>query len=244
MCRLLAFSAKTETTIPAFIGKEFSQFLDLSEVHHDSWGIALDSGDQTQLVKKPQTAKQSEEFSNTIDSASGVGGLLHFRWASPGLPVTQQNAHPFNYQDISFIHNGALSPYESLRDSVSEKFIALRTGDTDSELFFLYLLSEIDKAGFVGGVRNAIKQIKEGFKYSSINSMILNREYLIVVSEHDPLNKPDWADAVYYELRYRLDENGIAVASSGWNQEGWKLLENHQMLIVNRATLTVEIVNL
>lgn len=244
MCRLLAFSAKTETTIPAFIGKEFSQFLDLSEVHHDSWGIALDSGDQTQLVKKPQTAKQSEEFSNTIDSASGVGGLLHFRWASPGLPVTQQNAHPFNYQDISFIHNGALSPYESLRDSVSEKFIALRTGDTDSELFFLYLLSEIDKAGFVGGVRNAIKQIKEGFKYSSINSMILNREYLIVVSEHDPLNKPDWADAVYYELRYRLDENGIAVASSGWNQEGWKLLGNHQMLIVNRATLTVEIVNL
>ncbi|MEY3156674.1 MAG: hypothetical protein RL257_694, partial [Actinomycetota bacterium] len=38
MCRLLAFSAKSKTTIPAFIGEDFSQFLDLSEVHHDSWG--------------------------------------------------------------------------------------------------------------------------------------------------------------------------------------------------------------
>ncbi|MFM1967332.1 MAG: hypothetical protein RL590_189, partial [Actinomycetota bacterium] len=71
-----------------------------------------------------------------------------------------------------------------------------------------------------------------------------NSDYLIVASEHDPLNKPDWADDVYYELRYRLDENGIAVASSGWNQEGWRLLQNHQILIVDRATLETEIVNL
>jgi len=120
----------------------------------------------------------------------------------------------------------------------------LRTGETDSELFFLFLLTEIEKSGFVAGVVNAIRKIKEGFKYSSINSMILNSDYLIVVSEHDPLNKPDWADDVYYELRYRLDENGVAVASSGWNQEGWKLLENHQILIVDRATLVTEIVNL
>jgi len=244
MCRLLAFSAKSKTTIPAFIGAEFSQFLDLSEVHHDSWGIALDGGNQTQLVKKPQTAKKSEEFSNTINSESGLGGLLHFRWASPGLPVTQQNAHPFNYQDISFIHNGALSPYETLRDSISDEFIKLRTGETDSELFFLFLLTEIEKSGFVAGVVNAIRKIKEGFKYSSINSMILNSDYLIVVSEHDPLNKPDWADDVYYELRYRLDENGVAVASSGWSQEGWKLLQNHRILIVDRATLATEIINL
>jgi len=244
MCRLLAFSAKSKTTIPAFIGEEFSQFLDLSEVHHDSWGIALDGGETTQLIKKPQTAKKSDEFSSAIHSESGLGGLLHFRWASPGLPVTQQNAHPFNYREISFIHNGALSPYETLRDSISEEFIQLRTGDTDSELFFLYLLTEIEDKGFISGVLSAIRNIKEGFKYSSINSMVLNSDHLIVVSEHDPLNKPDWADDVYYELRYRLDENGIAVASSGWNQEGWRLLENHQILIVDRATLKTEIVNL
>jgi hypothetical protein len=45
-------------------------------------------------------------------------------------------------------------------------------------------------------------------------------------------------------LRYRLDENGIAVASSGWNQEGWTLMNNHQMLVVDRNTLQAEVIDL
>jgi predicted glutamine amidotransferase len=131
-----------------------------------------------------------------------------------------------------------------LLDSISEDLLKLRTGDTDSELFFLYLLTQINELGFIPGVVKGIQEIKANFKYSSINSMILNSEFFIVVSEHDPVNKPDWADDVYYELRYRLDDNGFAVASSGWNQEGWQLLNNHEILIVNRETLKTEIVKL
>jgi predicted glutamine amidotransferase len=131
-----------------------------------------------------------------------------------------------------------------LLDSISEDLLKLRTGDTDSELFFLYLLTQINELGFVPGVVKGIQDIKGSFKYSSINSMILNSEFFIVISEHDPVNKPDWADDVYYELRYRLDVNGFAVASSGWNQEGWQLLNNHEILIVNRETLKTEIVKL
>jgi hypothetical protein len=71
--------------------------------------------------------------------------------------------------------------------------------------------------------------------------MIINSDFLIVVSEHDPLNKPSWADDLYYELRYRIDENGVAVASSGWDQSGWALMENHSILIVNRHDLTHQI---
>jgi hypothetical protein len=74
--------------------------------------------------------------------------------------------------------------------------------------------------------------------------MIINADYLIVTSEHDPLNKPSWADEIYYELRYRLDDTGIAVASSGWDQEGWMLMKNHQMLIVDRKTLQAELIDL
>lgn len=74
--------------------------------------------------------------------------------------------------------------------------------------------------------------------------MIMNSEFLIVTSEHDPENKPSWADDIYYELRYRLDDEGLAVASSGWDQNGWTLLENHQMLILNRSTLEIQLINL
>ena len=173
-----------------------------------------------------------------------MGGLLHFRWATPGLPVTYNNAHPFSFQDISFIHNGALSPYDAVAYLVAPQFAALKTGDTDSEQFFLFVLTEIEKFGFVDGVKSAITTIKSDFQYSSINSMIMSSDFLVVTSEFDPAKIPSWAEPEYYELRYRLDSEGIAVASSGWDQEGWTLLQNHQMLIFNRSTLEVEIINL
>ena len=244
MCRLLAFSAIEATTIPAFVGPNIAEFIELSNIHHDAWGLAIDNGVGTNLVKTAETASKSETFAEMIGVQAGIGGLLHFRWASPGLPVTDQNAHPFSYKEISFIHNGALSPYDTLQSLVSSDFLEIRKGQTDSELFFLYLLTEIEKDDFLSGVTRAIKNIKENFKYSSINSMIMNPDYLVVISEHDPENKPSWADAIYYELRYRLDQSGFTVASSGWPQEGWELIPNHQILVFNRKTLQLEKINL
>lgn len=244
MCRLMAFSARTETTLPSFMGSAFQEFVELSKVHDDSWGLALSNGSTATVTKKAETAALSSSFQETVQSANSHGGLLHFRWASPGLPVTDANAHPFTYQDIAFIHNGALSPYDAVKSLVAPKFAELQQGETDSEQFFLYLLTEIERLGFIDGVKTCMRNIKTNFKYSSINSMIINSEYLIVTSEHNPNNKPDWADEIYYELRYRLDDNGIAVASSGWNQEGWTLMNNHQMLIVDRKTLQAEVIDL
>jgi len=244
MCRLMAFSARTETTLPSFMGSAFQEFVELSKVHDDSWGLALSNGSTATVTKKAETAALSSSFQETVQSANSHGGLLHFRWASPGLPVTDANAHPFTYQDVAFIHNGALSPYDAVKSLVAPKFAELQQGETDSEQFFLYLLTEIERLGFIDGVKTCMRNIKTNFKYSSINSMIINSEYLIVTSEHNPNNKPDWADEIYYELRYRLDDNGIAVASSGWNQEGWTLMNNHQMLIVDRKTLQAEVIDL
>ena len=244
MCRLLGYSSSVPTNIPQFIGSEFSAFVELSNVHHDSWGLAINSGSETKVIKKAETAAISREFPAVINETSGTGGLLHFRWASPGLPVNQQNAHPFSHGDVSFIHNGALSPYDALANLVSADYMAIRQGQTDSELFFLYLLTEISAKGFRVGVLDAIRNIKNNFKYSSINSMVMNSDFLIVISEHDPANKPQWADEVYYEIRYRLDENGFAVASSGWDQAGWQLIENHKVLILNRKSLELELISL
>jgi len=240
----MAFSSRTTTSLPSFVGGSFQEFIQLSNVHHDSWGLALIESGKSTITKKAETAAESKEFNEVINSASGMGGLLHFRWATPGLPVTYNNAHPFSFQDISFIHNGALSPYDAVASLVAPQFSALKTGDTDSEQYFFFILTEIEKFGFVDGVISAIKILKSEFNYSSINSMIMNSDFLIVTSEFDPAKTPAWAEPEYYELRYRLDSNGIAVASSGWNQSGWTLLQNHQMLIFNRVTHEVQIINL
>jgi predicted glutamine amidotransferase len=244
MCRLMAYSSKQQTSLPTFMGSSFQQFVELSNIHHDSWGLALVDDGNIHVTKRAETAVKSNDFSTTMNSNSATGGLLHFRWASPGLPISDESAHPFTFGDIAFIHNGALSPYDALQSKIDPKYSALQKGFTDSEQFFFYILTEVDSHGFVEGVKKAIRAIKSDFNYSSINSMIMNSEFLIVTSEHDPENKPSWADDIYYELRYRLDDEGLAVASSGWDQNGWTLLENHQMLILNRSTLVIQLINL
>ncbi|MFM1788917.1 MAG: hypothetical protein RLZZ12_266 [Actinomycetota bacterium] len=244
MCRLLGYVAKAPTSIEKFAGPAFKEFVKLSEVHKDSWGLCLVDSKQADLKKSAETAATSNDFAEIAKDSSSSGGLLHFRWASPGIDVNDVNAHPFSYEDICFIHNGALSPYDALLPEISEDLLSLRQGTGDSELFFLFALTKIKEQGFVPGVIDAIKSIKSNYDYSSINSMFLNSSHLIVISEHHEDNRPSWTEPNYYEVRYRLDEMGCLVASSGWSQEGWRLMPNNSALMVDRSTMKAELINL
>lgn len=244
MCRLLGYVAKAPTSIEKFAGPAFKEFVKLSEVHKDSWGLCLVDSNQVELKKSAETAATSANFDAIAKNSSSSGGLLHFRWASPGIEVNDVNAHPFSYEDICFIHNGALSPYDALLPEISEDLIALREGSGDSELLFLFALTKIKKQGFVPGVLDAIRSIKKSYEYSSLNSMFLNSSHLVVISEHHEDNRPSWAEPNYYEVSYRLDGMGCLVASSGWSQSGWTLMPNHSALIVDRATMKAELINL
>lgn len=244
MCRLLGYVANSPTTIQDFAGPTFQEFIKLSEVHKDSWGLCQVEANEARLKKSAETASSSKTFSEISRESASSGGLLHFRWASPGIEVNDLNAHPFSYEDMAFIHNGALSPYDALLPEISADLLPLRKGSGDSELFFLFALSKIKESGFVAGVLEAIRSIKSSYDYSSINSMFLNSEFLVVISEHHPDNRPSWTEPNYYELRYRLDHSGCLVASSGWTQDGWTLMPNHSALIVDRRTMKSELISL
>jgi predicted glutamine amidotransferase len=243
MCRLLGYVSASQTNIPKISGRDFSDFLALSQVHKDSWGLALDTGHGSEVIKSAETAISSERFHSSIQTEA-TGGLLHFRWASPGLAITDENAHPFTRDGISFIHNGAIQPYEALVGSIPAELLEFRIGTGDSELFFLFAMSKIRYLGLREGVLETIRTLKSDFSYSSINSMFLSEDTLVVISEHNPNNRPSWSTPEYYELRYRLDEAGCLVASSGWNQSGWVLMPNHSALIVDRKNMTVELLSI
>ena len=201
-------------------------------------------GAKAKIQKRVEVAATSDSFSKVAVAESASGGLLHFRWASPGIEVNDHNAHPFSHEDMGFIHNGALSPYDALLPEISQEVLSLRKGSGDSELVFLFALTKIKQQGFLPGVLEAIRSIKSAYEYSSINSMFLNSEYLIVISEHHSDNRPSWTEPNYYEVRYRLDASGCLVASSGWSQDGWALMPNHSALVVERKTMKSELINL
>jgi glutamine amidotransferase len=66
--------------------------------------------------------------------------LAHVRAASPGLPVTETNCHPFCSGRFAFMHNGGIGGFAKVRrallDSLSNEAFAAILGSTDSELLF------------------------------------------------------------------------------------------------------------
>jgi predicted glutamine amidotransferase len=242
MCRLMGYVSPKETTVAEITGANFDQFAQLSTVHKDGWGIAtLDSHKASALIQEPISAITSTTFADSAANLESDGALLHFRWATPGLAINDGNTHPFSFEGYSFIHNGAITPPESLDPFIDSDLGDLRRGDTDSERYFYLLISNIRKSGLVAGVIEGVRQIRTHCTFSSLNAMILTPDHYLVICEHDNSRIPSQFGPDYYELFFRNDKNGVLVASSGWDQHDWTSLSNHRLLVVNRETFDVEI---
>ena len=247
MCRLLGFSSKNSSSLPQLLGQDLDKFVSLSQIHSDGWGYAHINHAETKAEKfrEPIPAIDSPHLKEQIDTPTD-GALLHFRWASKGLDVKESNTHPFTYEGITFIHNGSFRPFDNLAPYISDKYKKLIQGDTDSELYFYFLLTEIDKHGFLPGITSALRFIKENIDHSSANMMIMNKDFFVTACRYNQDRIPDLfkKDVDYYELRYKEIDGSVVVASSGWDQTGWKKLDNDTLLIVDRtdqshSTLTI-----
>ena len=246
MCRLLGYVSHEKKTFDSAVGSDFSEFVTLSSVHCDGWGVATIDHDQSvaRVVRQPEAAHASHKFLDAVKESISDGALLHLRWATAGLPVSENNTHPFVYEDISFIHNGATYPPAALEPLISPFLIPLIQGDTDSERYFYFVITKINELGFIEGCKAAANYIRANVDYSSINAMIMNEKQWVVICEHHTDRAPDWAPDDYYELKYKSDALGVLVASTGWNQPGWTVLPNHYMLVIDRDSFAVEVMPL
>jgi len=246
MCRLLGYVSHEKQNFNSAVGSDFAEFVTLSSVHCDGWGVATIDHDQNvaHMIREPQAANKSKDFRNAIEESISDGALLHLRWATAGLPVSENNTHPFIYEDISFIHNGATYPPAALESVIAPDLLRLIKGDTDSERYFYFIVTKIKELGFVEGCKAAAQYIRNNVDYSSINAMVMNEKQWVVICEHHPDRAPEWAPDDYYELKYKSDTKGVLVASTGWNQPGWKVLPNHHMLVVDRSSFEAQVVPL
>jgi predicted glutamine amidotransferase len=246
MCRLLGFVSSQPQSFGAAVGENLKEFIHLSTVHSDGWGIAtLDhNSSDAHLTRAPEPAEASDLFTKTLAATESDGAMLHLRWATEGMQVSQDNTHPFVHDGFTFIHNGSINPAEALDAYIAPKFKNAIKGQTDSERYFYFLLTEIESLGLIEGIRSSVRKIKSGLDFSSINAMLMNDQYFITICEHDPARNPAWAVDDYYDLFYKLEHGQVVVASSGWDQSGWSKLPNHHILVVDRTTLKQQVLAL
>ncbi len=246
MCRLLGFVSSQPESFAQAVGENLNEFIHLSTVHCDGWGIAtLDEKTAAAHVSRaPELAESSSLFTKTLQATNSDGALLHLRWATTGVPVSENNTHPFAHNGFTFIHNGAINPPSALEPEIAPKFKEFILGQSDSERYFYFLLTQIENLGLVDGVKSAVNKIRDTYDFSSINAMLMNYKYFITICEHDPARKPAWGLDGYYDLFYKPEKDQVLVASSGWDQAGWINLPNHHILVVDRASLGAKVLAL
>ena len=113
----------------------------------DGFGVAWYTPDVTNraaVFKSVSPAWNNQNLLSLAPVISSACIVAHIRAATPGLPVTHFNTHPFTWNGFTFVHNGEIGGFQSIkramRTDLSDETYAHLQGTTDSEhLFALFI---------------------------------------------------------------------------------------------------------
>lgn len=253
MCRFLAYlTRKPASPVQLLSDGALKEFVSLSQENKDGWGIGWEDGAETlRVAKAPEPAQGSAEFDRLVHTVRTDALIMHLRWATRGFGLDLEDTHPFLSEGregrlgrvAAFAHNGAVKPIAGLEGLVPEEELEGLEGSTDSERYFLAMVSALEREGDEeGALRKLLRAVGERCSYTSLNCLLLTPERLYVVCSYDPTH-PDARyllnrDPDYFRLWYRSDAASFVVASTGWRAHGgWETLNGGQALVVERGTL-------
>jgi len=182
--------------------------------HGDGWGVLYREGGELKRHRSTEPCWADPNLDRFSDKEIL---LLHARRASPDIPVSLENTHPFQHhccgQNWFFCHNG------TVRESLPQ-FEGLE-GTTDSERLFHLLLASYDEHDDLGSFQRVLEGLQD---YTALNSFLLNRRYLYLFNLYREHPR-------YYTLHIHRDERGALISSEplpGFS--GWEALENGTIL--------------
>ena len=260
MCRLLAWVSPQPYTAGEVGGpRVVSQFTDLARLHADGWGMAWWDGEpppppRSASNPSPSSARSTicaaddPAFTAALRSVRSDAGIVHLRWASPGMAVTEENCHPFVRGDLALAHNGGIHPMSRLDQILPPEWEATMRGTTDSERYTLALAAGREAGGrpVADVIIDVVVRLFAEWSPSSLNAMCLTPESVLVVSAYNPNAQapvPSQSVDEYYALGYQEGAEGIVIASSGIDQppsQGWRLIDNMTVVEIHRHTLAME----
>jgi predicted glutamine amidotransferase len=242
MCRLLGVvSASPISVVDAVGGAVLEDFLALTKVHGDGWGVAaIDHvGDDPRACVSAGNALDDTGFAAATGDWRSVASLVHLRWATSGLAVQPQNSHPFLAEGLAFAHNGSIKPMPPLEALLEPEVVASLRGTTDSERYFGLIRQHRREApNLAEAVRRAVAQLRQLYPDASLNALLLGEDQLIVVHAHahsqlldEDIEEISAAELPaehledYFALRVaRPTPDTLVVGSTGFGDLAWEPL--------------------
>ncbi len=262
MCRLLGVIANKPVDLQfSLLGAE-KPFGDLGIENPDGWGMGWYDQGRPEVLKEPVAAGDSDRFRSIAHQKHSRIFICHVRRASRGEPAAR-NSHPFRYGDWIFAHNGGLGEQcvRSLQKALEPAHQAAITGDTDSEVYFHWLLQNIEDAdhNIRSGIRTALEQIDD---YSGLNFLLSDGHSLYAYRNASCCEsyyslfylqrKPTRSGVFHFyqrELRTLIEsktlsgEEAVLICSEPLTEEAWTEIPLGALLVVS-ADLGVETVQL
>ena len=218
MCRLYGFRANEPTKVECSLVLAQNALLMQSRAdrrgksHPDGWGICSYLDGRPVLERRAVAAFEDAHFSVTAERTYAETVLAHVRMATVGA-IRAENTHPFVHGPWSFAHNGTVTAFAALEESMAAetgpRLQTHRIGTTDSEQLFYWLLGRMERAGISA---------------EAPCSAIVALKRIVAASLTELASRSDRAGApVPARLNVLLTDGSVLLATC-WNQTLWWVL--------------------
>lgn len=176
MCRLFGCVSRDPIAVRHDLLEADNPLIHQSEDHDSGWGMAVyrrAEGEDPICMRFPEPAYEDGAFVDATNTRGRVFNV-HVRRATMG-GLSAENTHPFCLGPYSFCHNGTIMRYRKLLD---EPGVQPPKGQTDSEVFFNFLMRDFDTGHATRCLRRDIRRIIELSPFSGLNFLLTDGERL------------------------------------------------------------------
>ncbi len=213
MCRMAGFSFSKKTDI-SWIFKYVQRMAKegMEAPHSHGYGyLLLDEKQTLNLFKDIRPIFDVEPI-----RTEGTLGLIHARLASPGVPVSRNQLHPFYLNGKYFVHNGTIK--SAKMDNVYE---------SDSYEYF----TKISNFSSFAELVEKLKMFANFEDFTGANFLIVNEiEEALYVGCLFKTKKE------YYTLYYKENEDGLVVFSEKYD-DSFKSIKNGDVFKVKNGKI-------
>lgn len=270
MCRLYGFRANEPTKVECTLIHAQNGLLRQSlrdergRSNADGWGICYYQNGRPILERRATAAFADVEFAETAKEVLSETVVAHVRMATVGDPI-ENNAHPFVWDRWTFAHNGGLTAFDLLAETLAAETLPslqrCRAGTTDSEQIFYWLLTRIARAGVsldktIGDVPSltdvVAQSIRElarrnaatGTDQSARLNFVLTNGAVLIASRwknslwwvpRDGVRDCEICGVPHVRHQAETDYRAVVVASEPISHEPWQELPDESLLVVNAA---------